>query len=474
MNKNRVKLTFFDDYWVDFRMGTTRRWFTPELYSVAPTWGYSTIIADPERNVYRIYYEQIPDLARDSYRLLKMVETPDMKTFTPVLNDRGTDVIFDGEDGLCSGTVLYDRLEQDPARRYKYCGMTRTARKADRATQHHVETVMAFSPDGIHWEHRPELVANPHTSDCLNKLFYNPYTEEYVLTHRAAYVDRRISVRTSRDLKNWSESRTILHPGALYNSGDIETQHYSMTANYFDGIFYGLLWCYSTDLHNDRDVYKMYGVMDTELVYSYDGKEFLYTTGKPLVERPYPPHPGWAGMGANDMCESLDGRYYYIIMFSYQIVHGTADSNKRLTQLLQDRGIEGGQCIYRIRKDGFCGIESVGHGAKVITKPMELLDDDLTFNLRADCGSVRFGLMTLTGKYLDGFSPDDCIPFEFSQGIEVRPRWKEKQLSEALHKQVRVVIELNGAILHAMSATARPYIRQPQRSFADPQGMFEN
>lgn len=472
MNPNRMKLTFFDDYWVDFRRGTTRRWYTPELHSIAPANGYSTIVCDRDRGVYRIYYENTPDPLHDSYRFLKLLESTDMKTFTPVLNDQGGDVIFDGDDGLCSGSVLLDELDPDPARRYKYCGMTRTNRKSEPGKRNFIETVMAFSPDGIHWEHHPELVVNPNTSDCLNKLFYNPYTQEYVLTHRAAYVDRRIAIRTSKDLKNWTPSQTILHPGAIYNSGDVEMQHYSMTANYFDGIFYGLLWQYSTDLHSS-DFSKMFGVMDTELVYSYDGKEFLYTTGKPLVERPDAPHPGWAGLAANDMCQSLDGKYYYIIMLSYQMVHGNAASNKRLGEMLKERGIRGGQCIYRIRKDGFCGIESVGSGGTVITKSLELLDDDLTFNVRAECGSVRFGLMNAKGEYLEGFSLDDCIPFQFDQGIAVRPRWKEKTLSQVLRRQLRVVIELNGAVLHAMSATARPYIRQPQISFADPRGIFD-
>ena len=451
MSENRMKLTFFDDYWVDFRKGTTRRWYEPELYSVAPTSGYSTILCDKERGVYRIYYEYCPDALKDSYRFLKLMETTDFKTFTPVLNDEGGDVIFDGDDGLCSGTILDDVRETDPAKRYKYCGMTRTYRKSDPAMRNHIESVMAFSADGVHWEHHPELVVNPHTSDCLNKLFYNPYSKEYVLTHRAAYVDRRISLRTSKDLKNWSESQTILHPGALYNSGDVEMQHYSMTANYFDGIFYGLLWRYSTDLQSS-DFSKMFGVMDTELVYSYDGKEFLYTTGKPLVERPDAPHPGWAGMGANDMCESLDGEHYYIIMFSYQKVHGSAESNKRLGDMLKERGIKGGQVICRIRKDGFCGIEAVGKGT-VTTKPLKILKDDLSINVRAECGMVRVGLMDWQGNWLEGFSVDDCIPFEFDESVDLIPQWKEHKLSELIGQGVRIVIELNGAVLHALSLT---------------------
>jgi len=468
MKDNCMKLTFFDDYWVDFRKGTTRRWYTPQLHAIAPiTNGYTSLLFDPERGKYRVYYETLIDASKDGPRLLKMVESEDLVNFTPVMGADGTEVIFEGNGGVHGVSVLYDAYDPDPARRYKFCGMTRMS-TGERGAH---PVTLAFSADGIHWEDHSELVANPYTSDALNKLFYNPCYEEYVLMHRSAYVDRRIAVRTSKDLKNWSEPRIIQHPGAVYNTGHTEMQHYSMSANYFDGIFYGLLWNFRTDLQSN-DFSKIFGVMETELVYSYDGREFLYTTGKPLVERPEAPKPGWAGLGGNDMCESRDGKFYYMVMISYQFVHGTEDSNARLGEILKEKGISSGQCIYRIRKDGFCGIENVGQGGTVITKGIELLKDDLTFNVRADCGSVRFGLMNQSGAYLEGFSLEDCVPFEFDEGVEVRPQWKEKQLSEVLKRQVRVVIELNGAVLHAMSATARPYIWQPQRSFADPQGIF--
>lgn len=470
MDKNRVKLTFFDDYWVDFRPGTTRRWYQPELFSVAPTSGYSSIIPDKETGKYRIFYEVTPDALYDGRRLLKLMESEDLKTFTPVLNDEGGDVIFDGDGNLVSSSVLLDEHETDPARKYKYCGMTRTHLRRPGAEGNNITTVLAFSPDGVHWEHHPELVVNQKTSDCLNKLFYNPYFEEYVVCHRAAHVDRRIYLRTSKDLKNWTESRAILHPGAVYNSENVEMQHYSLSANYYDGIFYGLLWQFRTDIKRG-DFAKMNGIMDTELVYSYDGRDFLYTTGKPVVERPEAPCTGWAGLGGNDMCESLDGQYYYMLMFSYQYAHGTAENNKRLGKILKEKGIPGGQAIYRIRKDGFCGIESVAAGGKVVTKTMELLKDDLTFNLRADCGSARFGLMDPRGNYLEGFSLDDCIPFEFAQGVEVRPQWKEHELKEVLDQRLRIVVELNGAVLHAMSMTARPSIVHSQVSFANPRGL---
>ena len=140
---------------------------------------------------------------------------------------------------------------------------------------------------------------------------------------------------------------------------------------------------------------------------------------------------------------------------------------------MKEKGLNNALMIYKIRKDGFCGLESVGPGGKVITKSMELLKDDLSFNIRAECGSVRFGLMSVKGEYLEGFSVDDCIPFEFDESVDVKPQWKEKTLADALNKQVRIVVELNSATLHAMSATARPFIRMRQISFANPQGIFE-
>lgn len=467
MSTNRMKLTFFDDYWVDFRPGTTRRWFKPEYFSTAPsTLGYASLIYDPQLKKYRVYYETLIDIAQDGPRQLKLLESEDMLHFTQVLNDEGGDVIFEGEGGVHGVSVMYDPLDPDPARRYKFCGMAAMGKKSPCVS-------LAFSPDGVHWENHPELVASPHISDALNKLYYNPCAEEYNLLHRAAFVDRRIFIRSSKDMKTWSEPRVLLHPAGVYNDGHKQTQHYSMSAGWFDGIFYGLLWRYTTDLHN-LDFSKMFGVMDAELTYSYDGKEFLYTSGDTMIDRPMAPQPGWAGLAPADMCQSVDGTEYYILVGGYSFVHGTAESNKRLSEKLKEKGLGNfGHLVYKIRKDGFCGLESVGHGAKVVTKSIQLLSDDLTFNVRADCGSARFGLMKPNGQYLDGFSLDDCIPFEFDQGVAVTPEWKEKTLKDAVGERVRIIVELNSAMLHAISATARPYIAQPQVSFADPQGIFE-
>ncbi|MBQ3074906.1 MAG: hypothetical protein IJC26_02460 [Clostridia bacterium] len=465
MECNRMKLPLFDDFWIDFRVGTVRRWYAPEPFSLCPAGPYSSLIYDRERGVYRVYYETLMELGKDGPRYLKAQESTDLIHFSPLLTLDGSDVLYDGESGVHGCSVLYDEYEKDPKRRYKLCGMTRMGRKGLPK-----EVELAFSADGITWENDHRYLIHPFTSDTRNSIFYNPYDDEYTLLHRSAHVDRRISVKSSKDLIRWTEPRIILHPGASYNDGFTAMHHYAMGVRFMDGIFYGLVWRYNTCLYGE-DYTRMFGYMEPELFYSYDGKEFLSTTGKPLMERPYPPEPGCAGLAPQDLCESRDGKEYYIICSGAVFVHGTQDSNKERADALRGKTVKKGSPIYKIRRDGFCGIESVGMGGKVVTKPIQLIKDDLCFNIRANYGFVRFGLMNRAGEFLEGFSFDDCIPFSYGDDTDVVPMWKEHKLFEVLGQQVRVAVELNTAILHCISGTARPHIRQAQKSFAQPWGI---
>lgn len=470
---NRIKLPLFDDYWIDFRKGTVRRWFEPELFA---TWrdtdfdanSYCQLICDREAGTYRFYYEASPNIGNDDVRYLAAAETTDFQKFTPVhANDRPEErmrrVVLPEGYTVHGSSVMLDPYDPDPARRYKYAGMVR--KDGQKFPPGEEPVILGFSPDGLRWELHPELVAHPFTSDAYNQLFYNPYTEEYGLLHRAAVVDRRVALRTSRDLKTWSEPKILLHPGPNFNDNMIEMQFYSMGAYYLDGIFLGVLWRFNTNL-SDMDFSKMWGFMESELVYSYDGEQFLYTTGRPVAQRPLPPSYGCAQMDLCSICESLDGKEYLLAGCGSRVIHGTQESNRALSQKLQGNGF--GSVFLRIRKDGFCGIEGPGLGSCVITKPLELLKDDLTFNLRANCGYARFGIMKKDGTFLDGFSYDDCVPLEMDDSVELRPQWKGHQLSEVLGQQVRIAVELNGAILHSIAMTARPYIVLPQKSFINP------
>lgn len=466
MSTNRIKLPLFDDYWVDARPGTRRRWFAPELICLPPTTlGYASMFYDPTVGKYRLYYETITDMSHDDDRVLKLLETEDMVHFTQITTDNGSDVIVDYCGHVHGAAVLYDPHDPAPERRYKRCGMYGEKRGEQWLCP-------SFSADGIHWQDRPDIVIHRHYSDAGNHVFYNPCFDEYCLVLRSSWGDRRIVLKTSRDFEHWSEPRTVLHPDALYHDELIRMEHYSMPAHWFDGIFYGLLWQFGTDMRSVPGRHGMNSgdVSEPELVYSYDGREFLHTNGKPLMERPLAPIPGWAGLAPTDICESADGQYYYLLCLGYSFIHGSPESNKKLNQIQQARGNSSGHVIYRIRKDSFCGIESVSGGA-LYTGPIELLADDLTLNLRAECGSVRIGVINSKGEFLKGFSLEDAIPLEYISDVAITPQWREHSLKELIGKRIRLAIDLNGAILHSISATARPHVLQPQHSFYDPQGI---
>ncbi|MBD2848276.1 hypothetical protein IDH44_24030 [Paenibacillus sp. IB182496] len=466
-----AKLCFFDDYWIDFRKGTTRRWFQPEAAAsfrdpdfMATV--YCSAAWCPEVGKYRLWYEASPDLANDAVRYLCLAESEDGVNFAPVdVNDhperRMRRVVFDGGSGLHGSSVIRDPHDPDPSRRYKCATMINMGAHGNGES---CPVILAFSPDGVHWTARPDLVAHPYTSDALNTLYYNPIQQDYGLLMRGGYVDRRIALRRSKDMQEWSEPQIILHPSPAYNSDAQEVQFYSMWAGWMDGVFLGLLWRYNTSM-TDMDFTKLFGYMETELIYSYDGLHWMQTSGNLVVDRPLPPQYGCAQLSLMGMYETSAGDAYILHGFGAKFMHGTPENNRRLNDRLN--GDSSATVFYRIRKDGYCGIEGLAEGSTIITKPLQFTAAELTVNVRAGAGYARFGMMRKDGSYFDGFAFDDCVPFEGDDCAAV-PQWKERRLEELVGEQVRIAIELNGAILHAITLAARPDIVKPQASFGNP------
>ena len=200
---------------------------------------------------------------------------------------------------------------------------------------------------------------------------------------------------------------------------------------------------------------------------------------------------GSAQNSFSDICESADGTEYILAARGFNVHHSKAQPE----MINMQDGRAFGAAFYRIRKDGFCGIEGSGAGAPgfVLTKGIQLLEDDLSFNVNASSGIARFGIMKdrdqanerdpgtpppgSTVEFYDGFSFDDCEPFRKSDSVDVVPRWKNRELQELVGKRVYIAIELKFAILHAMSLTARPQFRKdgaPSRAFWDPEQLVDD
>ncbi len=472
----KTRLCFFDDYWIDFRTGTVRRWFEPERIGdyFDPLLGCASganAFYDKEIGAYRVVYHASLD-GTDENTVLAMQITKDFKTFTPAdirpdAPEGRRHVIADGKDGVRLECAVLDRAEKDEAKRYKATGLYFPEGIKDYAK---ICMVSAYSPDLLHWTVNTDTPIHPTTSDADNNILYNPVTDEYMLFFRAGYVDRRICCKRSKDLVHWTEAEVTVHPGAAYNSEAEEIQLYGMVVTYIDGIFYALMEVYHTSL-TDMDFTKMFGYVEPELYYSYDGYHYMPTSGRPLVQRPAAPAFGWTQTYLMHINESADGRYYIISGSGAKVVHGTQESNIELTKQLGSPAF--GSVFYRIRKDGFCGIDGIGMESKVITKCFQLLDPEITLNVNAAAGSVRCGLMRKNGTFYEGFSFEDSDALRFGDELAFPLTWHGKDASPLVGEQIRVAIELNGATLHAMDITARPWIRRPQASFADPKQLLD-
>ena len=469
--KYRFKFTFFDEYWTDFRKNTIRRWFEPKLFSFGPHGPYVSMVYNRERAVYQQFYEYVPDVSKSGVRQLKMSESKDLVNWTPVLNEEGSDVLYTGGTGIHGCSVMLDEAETDPAKRYKLCGMLHMGDREDGKHTNTQVVTMSYSPDGIHWTADEQNPVHNQTSDTINKLFYNPVTREYCVLMRSAFVDRRISMKRSKDLIHWTEPELIIHPSPAYNDGITQMMFYGMTAKYADGIFYAPMWRYNTCLY-DMEYTKLFGYMEPELYYSYDGLRFMPTNGKAMMPRPEAPTPGCVGLSPNDILESADGTEEIILCTGNVICHGSDENTLKYSKIFESKNIKRGTPIYKIRKDGFCGIESVCHGGELVTKPIALKSGEVTLNVNAACGFVRYGIRKRNGEFMEGFSYDDCVPVEFTDTVDFKMQFNERKLEEISDEQCRISIELNSAIIYSITVDAVPFIRQRQESFTDPHGVM--
>jgi hypothetical protein len=465
-------ICFFDDYWLDVKRGMQRRWFKPTLSGtyVDPEFKngvYPSIHWCPEVGKYRLWYEVLPKFTVDALRYLALAESTDGRNWRPITNADSSDpaseghphVVYSGKGGVHGTSVFRDPFEANPDRLYKAAGMTRTY--ADGRRPRTLAVRLSVSPDGVHWTEENSI--HPYTSDALNCLFYNPFYKKYSLLLRAAYVDRRIFQKNTNDptlQSGWDSPMLVVHP----DSGYVEpVQLYSMWGGYNEGLFLGLLMRYYIDMH-DVDYSTMTGYMDSELMYSYDGFNWMHTDREPLIERNLPQEHGQCALVLTGMTTNDDGSKHVLVATGSRFMHTTGDVFERL---LAEHNVPAHKFFfYEIRKDGFVGLENCGFNGLATTKTIELLKADITVNISIPFGKLRCAILSPEGKPVAGFDYDDCIPFT-GDDVNMVPVWKEHALDELVGKRIRLSFEVSCGILYAVHATMRPSIRVAQESFGN-------
>ena len=228
-----------------------------------------------------------------------------------------------------------------------------------------------------------------------------------------------------------------------------------MGANEADGMFYGLVWRFMTDM-GQPDLTDLYGYMDCDLYYSYDGEHFSPTGLSPVCERPLPPEFGCKQLWLLNTCNTPDGRTV-LCGGATAIMHG---SDKVLRKFSTT-------AFYGIRKDGFCAIEGLGKSSMVYLKRFVCHGGELSVNCNACLGTLTVAILDDQGRPYEGFSFEDCIPFENEESTDKVIRWKNATLNSLQGKPIRPAIRLNGAMLYTVTLEGSPCFRHPQISMGN-------
>ena len=441
----KSKLCFFDDYYIAARPGTVRRRFRPKKLGeffdgTDRLQTYTSFFFDARVGKYRLYYEVPKTPDHTEIRELILAQADCVEDFT---NGKAELIPIEGLDahGIHGCSVMWDAQTEQ----YLLAGNFRADDKKVR------RMFTARSTDGVAFFDMKEIYHD--YSDTYNSLYYNSHTEEYVITMRASLMDRRIAIMRSRDFQTWSCPETLLHPISADGEG---MQYYAMGVSEADGVYYGLLWRFMTDI-GQADFSDMCGYMENDLYYSHDGIHFSPTGLSPVAERPLPPEYGCSQLWLLNACNTGDGRTV-LCGGASRLAHGASyPKHDKFCNTV----------FYEIPKDGFVALEGFGKSSIVYTKPILMERDELLVNYNATRGEFSMAVLDVDGTPLPGYDFSDCIPM-CERATDAPICWRESRVRESLvGKRVRFAFRLNSALLWSFTFDGKPYLKNVQKSFFD-------
>jgi hypothetical protein len=299
-------------------------------------------------------------------------------------------------------------------------------------------------------------------SDAYNCLFYNPVLNAYQVILRAVLTDRRICTSYSADLIHWTPPRIILTPDGFDPPC---SEFYGMSVFYHEGIFYGFLWVFDTDMV-DRVPWKFKGNVRSELVYSYDGLTWNRTHEKAIGLRGIGEYGATQNYLVNITPDRKDENWLVSGFFPL-LEHSASTYTERRSSLSIDSNKHTAHYTSTIRPGRFCGLQGVGD-AFLRTKQFLLNSDQLTINAQCPNGEMKVQLIDLWQKPIPGFSFDDAELF-CGDEIAWAPRWKERSIGELIGKRIGVEIRLYTGCIYGITGHFYPFHGAlPQRSYGDP------
>ena len=318
--------------------------------------------------------------------------------------------------------VVRDPDDPDPSRRYKgFFGAT--GRRP------------AVSPDGIHWR-KLDVPEIPSLDE--SNMSYDNLTRTFVATlKQGGPFGRAQTLSTSKDFETWTTPQLVFHADELDQRlgaarirdrfADPELQRpasnnadyynvdvYNLAAFRYEGIYVGLAAMFHST-GPTVDFTNTDGFHLVQLVCSRDLRNWKRLGNREPFMGPSP-----AGQGAYDLTQLLppsapvvrgDELWFYYTGLKYRVPPPNPDPDT------------GAICLAVLRRDGFVSLEAGEEAGSVIPRPLRIPGKRLLVNVDAPDGELRATILNTSGRPMEGFGIEDCIPVTGNR-VRAEMTWK--------------------------------------------------
>lgn len=384
-----------------------------------------------------------PGLRGNGFDVVLYAESTDGLTWRKPAIDRqaydgrtGTNIIYD----LHSPSVLLDRRESDPSRRYKMLGTFRGKYYA------------AYSADGLAWQDFPKNPVLDH-SDTIT-LSQDPFTGEFLAFHKKpatvrGHPRRVVWLSRSADMQTWSEPELVFapdaHDDAWTRAPQERTEVYNMSVYPHAAGFVGLPTIFRVTRERAPDAIApgqspVDGPIDVEFATSVDGRSWQRTSRRQAVIPRGAPGSFDAGsilgVASVPVHTPTETWVYYTAITTG---HGAPLPEKRISI---------GQATWR--RHGFASLDAGPDGGVVVTRPLRLEGAELVVNADASRGRVCVAIQEADGRDIAGLTFDQCVPLDRDDPLG-RAQWTGAARLPT-DRPVRIAVRMTNARLYSLDA----------------------
>lgn len=386
---------------------------------------YGTVLRDEKTGLFRMWY--------NVYKKTCYAESTDginwQKPELGLVGQTNMINLFD----FHSPSFIFDKMETDPAKRYKAVGakdgfskdeISKLKAKFKSSDNYNRKFAYcaAYSPDGLNWTMYPDPILLGMDTVTFAQ---NPETGEYLVFHKQTQdprsFGRQVFLSTSKDMLSWSDTELAMATDETDNEearkleGGTHSEFYNMSAFYYATQWLGLVThfrCIGEPLVNGKAKAGQKGIIDVQLVHSRDGHKWQRCSDRsPIIPAgPYDYDQGMVFGACNSPVFVNDEMWMY---YSGSTDIHCSDNPERKVSI--------GRAVWRL--DGMVSLQAGEKEGIIETTPFIPEGNSIVVNADVSQGQLLVEILDENRKVISGYSKADCILLNDS-GICQHVEWK--------------------------------------------------